>query len=100
MTWADRVFGKNNQDPARFRDGNSARSLSLTRVLAVLLLVGSVAVHLRAQTLPQPELTPGDDAVRRQQIFQLYPVQFPEVSQPWFNPLGAAKIVLGEALFF
>ena len=37
----------------------------MTRVLVMLLLVGGMAVHLRAQTLPQPGLTPSDDAVLR-----------------------------------
>ena len=67
-------------------------------MLTGLLLVGGVAVHLRAQMPPPPELA--FDAALRQQITQLYPAQFPEVPQPWFNPLGAAKIALGEALFF
>src|SRR5215467_1808781 len=100
MTLVNRVWGKDRPDPAVLREAGRARSLSLTRVLIVLLLVGSVAVHLRAQTLPQPELTPDDDAALRQQIFQLYPIQLPDVPQPWFNPLGAVKVALGEALFF
>ena len=93
MTLVHRVFGKDSQAPAVLRDDGRVRSLSLTRVLVVLLLVGSVAVHLRAQTLPQPGLV--FDAVRRQQITQLYPTYLPEVPQPWFNPLGAVKIALG-----
>jgi cytochrome c peroxidase len=40
------------------------------------------------------------DAALRQQITQIYSAPFPEVPQPWFNPLGAAKTALGEALFF
>jgi cytochrome c peroxidase len=100
MTWVDNVFGKNSQDPACLRNGYRARSPSLKRVLLVLLLVGGVAVHLRAQTPPQPGLAPGDDAVLRQQITHLYPSQLPEVPQQWFNPLSAEKLALGEALFF
>jgi len=69
-------------------------------MLVVLLLTGDVAVHLRAQTPPQPEHALGDDAALRQQITHLYPAPLPEVPQPWFNPLGAMKIALGEALFF
>ena len=56
MTLVDGVFGKDSQAPAVLRDGGRARSLSLTRVLVVLLLVGGVAMHLRAQTPPQPGL--------------------------------------------
>jgi cytochrome c peroxidase len=36
----------------------------------------------------------------RQQITHIYPAQLPEVLPPWFNPLSAAKLALGEALFF
>jgi cytochrome c peroxidase len=68
-------------------------------MLIGLLLVGGVAMHLRAQTPPPPpELA--FDALLRQQITQIYPTQFPELLQPWFNPLSAAKTALGEALFF
>jgi len=70
----------------------------MTRVLVVLLLVGGVAMPLRAQTPPQPGLA--FDAALRQQITQLYPTQLPEVPQPWFNPPDAVKVALGEALFF
>src|SRR6266567_9471527 len=72
----------------------------MTRVLVMLLLVGGLAVQLRAQTPPQPGLTLSDDAALRQQITQLYPTQLPEVPQPWFNPLDTVKVALGEALFF
>ena len=40
MTLMDGVFGKDSQAPAILRDGGRARSLPLTRVLVVLLLVG------------------------------------------------------------
>ena len=100
MTLMDGVFGKDSQAPAILRDGGRARSLPLTRVLVVLLLVGGVTMHLRAQTPPQPGFALGDDAALRQQITHLYPTQLPEVPQPWFNPLDAAKSALGEALFF
>jgi cytochrome c peroxidase len=100
MTLVDGVFGKDSQNPAVRRDGGRARSLSLPRVLVVLLLVGGVTMHLRAQTPPQPELALGDDAALRQQITQLYPTHLPDVPQPWFNPLSTAKVALGEALFF
>src|SRR5438132_1687470 len=99
ITRIDAVFGEDSREPAVLRDGDSARSLLLTWGLLVLLLVGDVAVHLRAQTPPQSGLT-FDDAALRQQITQLYPAQLPEVPQPWFNPLDAAKSALGEALFF
>src|SRR5437870_13210843 len=71
----------------------------MTLVLIMLRLVGGIAVYLRAQTPPQPGLA-FDDAALRQQITQIYPTQLPEVPQPWFNPLDAAKSALGEALFF
>ena len=58
----------------------------MTRWLVMLLLVGGIAVHLRAQTPPPPGITLGDDAALRQQITQIYPAQLPEVPQPWFNP--------------
>jgi len=67
-------------------------------VLVVLLLVGGIAVHLRAQTAPQPGLAWSDDVALRQQITALYPTQLPEVPQPWFNPPGAAQIALGGEL--
>jgi cytochrome c peroxidase len=54
-------------------------------------------MHLRAQ-IPPPELA--FDTALRQQITQIYPAHLPEVPPPWFNPLNAAKIALGEALFF
>jgi len=97
MLLMDRVVGKNRQEPAVLRAPGRSRSLSLTRVLFVLL-VGGIAVHLRAQTPPPPE--PGFDAALRQQIIQLYPTQLPTVPQPWFNSLSTAKVALGEALFF
>jgi len=100
MTRVDGVFGKHSQGPAVLRDGGRTRCPSLIWVLVVLLLVGGVAVHLRAQTPPPPGLALGDDAALRQQITLIYPAQLPEVSQPWFNPLGAVKTALGEALFF
>src|SRR5262249_51355275 len=100
MTLVDGAFGKDSQDPAVLREGGRSRSPSLTWVLVVLLLVGGIAVHLRAQTPPPPGHTPGDDAALRQQITQLYQTQLPEVPQPWFNPLEAVKVALGEALFF
>ena len=76
----------------------ACRTGLMIRMLVVLLLVGGVAVHLRAQTPSPPGLT--FDAVLRQQITQLYPAQLPEVPPPWFNPLNAVKTALGEALFF
>ena len=100
MSSADSVCGQDSQDPAIRRDGTRTRCLSLIWALVVLLLVGGVTVHLRAQTPPQPGLAPDDDATLRQQITRIYPAPLPEVPQPWFNPLGAAKIALGEALFF
>jgi len=100
MTLGHGAFGKDRQDLAVLRDGGRTRLLSLTRVLVVLLLVGGGAGHLRAQTPPQPGLTPGEEAALRQQIIALYPTQLPEVPQPWFNPLDAVKVTLGEALFF
>src|SRR5262245_57883033 len=69
-------------------------------VLIILLLVGGVPVHLRAQTALPSGLIPGDDAALRQRITRIYPAQLPEVPQPWFNPPSAAKSALGEALFF
>jgi cytochrome c peroxidase len=89
-----------SQDPTLRRDSYRIRSLSLPGVLVVLLLVGGVAVHLGARTPPQPGLTLSDDAALRQQITRIYPAQLPEVPQPWFNPPSAAKLALGEALFF
>src|SRR5215211_5903574 len=101
MPWATyRAHSRMSLCRAVLRDGGRSRSLSLTQVLVVLLLVGGVAVHLRAQTPPQPELTLGDDAALRQQITDLYSPQLPKVPQPWFNPLDAVKSALGEALFF
>src|SRR2546427_1453211 len=100
MTLGDGVFGQDSQDPAVLRDGGRPRRLSLIRVLTIILVVGGIAVHLRAQTPPQSALALSDDAALRQQITQLYSTQLPEVPQPWFNSLDAMKVTLGEALFF
>src|SRR5262245_51256654 len=100
MTRMDGMCKQDSQDPARRWDSARTRRLPLLWALVVLLLVGGVAVHLRAQTPSLPELAPGDDAALRQQITRLYPAPLPEVPQPWFNPPSVAKTTLGEALFF
>jgi cytochrome c peroxidase len=99
MTLVDGIFGKDSEDLAILPDGGRSRNLTLTRVLIVLFLIGGVAGHLIAQTPSQPELA-FDDAALRQQITQIYPTALPEMPQPWFNPPDAAKVALGEALFF
>jgi cytochrome c peroxidase len=66
-------------------------------LVSVLLLIGGVAGHLRAQS--QSVSAPVDDVTLRQQILQIYPQRMPEVEQPRFNLPSADKIALGHMLF-
>jgi cytochrome c peroxidase len=72
----------------------------MPRVLAVcmLLLIGGLTLPLGAQ--PQNALDSVDDTTLRQHILQIYPHQLPEVEYPRFNPPSAAKVALGQMLFF
>ena len=100
MTLMDGVFGKDSQAPAILRDGGRSSQPAADTSARCAPPGRGVTMHLRAQTPPQPGFALGDDAALRQQITHLYPTQLPEVPQPWFNPLDAAKSALGEALFF
>ncbi len=69
-------------------------------LVGLLVLVGSVIGSVWAQ-VALPHRDDGvSDAVMRQRILQVYPKGLPEVEHPWFNPPSAAKIALGNMLFF
>ena len=100
MTLMDGVFGKDSQAPAILRDGG--RSSQPAADTSARCAPPGRGCHYASQgpDAATARVCPGDDAALRQQITHLYPTQLPEVPQPWFNPLDAAKSALGEALFF
>ena len=98
MTLMDGVFGKDGQAPAILRDGGRTRSLSLTRVLVVLLLVGGVYAS-QGPDAATARVAPRATTRRCASRLRIYPTQLPGAAAV-VQPSRCGEERPGEALFF